>query len=1072
MSGAAVPAPAGLAYAAVLEYARACAETQATGSATQERSYYPALNALFSGFGAQHKPPVTPVSDPAARYGDFPDVACFEKASQACVLPVEVKPPGIELEDLARSEQPRRYARTFGGGLVLLCNLRQFALARLDGERLVIDHRVDVLPGWPPQPTDVQADAGARLGALLRHGWTVRPALNDPAQLAELLAFHAQQMTAILETSEPAQRRLLGPISTALHDGLGMELDRRFLNGTVVQTLVYGLFAAWLEDDFPQSFRWQQAPHALGPGSVASLLHAASDPSVVAGTGLTAALEATARSLSWTDRDQVATALGAGGGRAIEHFYEPFLAAFDPDLRRKLGVWYTPRAVADYQVARVHHELVERLGLADGLADPQAIVLDPACGTGTYLAAVLRFIFDFHLDQGREIDEAARLTAQAARERIIGFEILPAAHVICQLHLGQMLRDEIGAEPGAPLRLYLCNALTGWGTGAAPALPLPGLDADLEAALKVKGEEPVLAIIGNPPYEGYSAAETPDEQLLARTWTEPLYREWKVRKHRLGDLYVRFWRASVSKITDLSDRGVICFITNRKWLAGRSAPVMRQSICERFDAVIVDDLGGDTRQGDATDGSIFTTATAAGIQVGTAIVTAVRAGARGDDAAPAAVATRRLTGTPAGKRAQLEALAAGDLDEGLQPRVVSRATRFRLAGDPVADAPPLDEYFEKVISGVQPVRDEAVLSENRDQLERRMRDYFNFDLSWEVLAERHPGFAVTRARYNGEKVRRRHRENNSRFEDQRLTRILFRPLDARWLYWETRFKLLNEARAELWDLHRLDGQMYLAAPETPRRPGAARCAASAAVPAFESCDPNARALPRLQGAIEAEGVLDVDPEALRGPKPNIADSWLAAARRAGVQGDELAVNDTIFYALAAIMHSPAWAEQLPAEHDDFAGVPLPAERDALVAAAATGRQVVALQDPDRRVEAVTHGVLRDDLRAVGSPNGTGPRRIEQRARNGAGRHIAHSDVVELNDSFGFTGVTADDWAYSTGGFPVLSKWLSYRGDRDLTDDDLTAFGTLARRVRALRSLQTDCDEHHAAALAQRLDTVD
>jgi len=554
---------------------------------------------------------------------------------------------------------------------------------------------------------------------------------------------------------------LLRPLAASLRDGLGMELEDRFLVGTVVQTLVYGLFAAWLETDEPSTFKWQQAPHGLGIDVVANLLHEASSPAVVRDTDLEPHLRAVARVLNWVDRDAFEAQFGAAGGTAVEYFYEPFLAAFDPDLRSKLGVWYTPRAIAEYQVRRVDHQLRTDFGLAAGIADEQAIVLDPACGTGTYLAAVLRHIYLFHIDNGEPAETAARRTLEAAHTRIFGFEILPAAFVVCYLHLHRLLTNELGATDVDQQRLsvFLCNALTGWGEGASPPpLPLPGLEAELQASLRVKGEEPVLVVLGNPPYEGYSAQDNAEEQALAKPWIDPLWPVWGVRKHRLGDLYVRFWRIALRRISELTGRGVVCFITNRKWLNGRSFPAMREDIVRRFDRLIVDDLGGDVRgEHRAGEGSAFSTSTAPGIRVGVAITTAVRTGP-GPTGRVAAVETRTVTGTGRVKRDSLDGFRGVHLDVGFVRRTVSAESRWRLTAEDETDAPGLDEYFDRRWSGVQPVRDEAVTDYSRDALESRMRDYFDFTLSWPELVARHSAFAVERKRYDGEKVRERHRK--------------------------------------------------------------------------------------------------------------------------------------------------------------------------------------------------------------------------------------------------------------------------------------------------------------------------
>lgn len=120
---------------------------------------------------------------------------------------------------------------------------------------------------------------------------------------------------------------------------------------------------------------------------------------------------------------------------AVQYFYEPFLEAFDPELRKKLGVWYTPPEIVQYMVARVDQLLRSDFDRPDGLADPGIYVLDPCCGTGAYLVEVLKTIAATWAEQGEEATIAERLK-QAAIHRVFGFEILPAPFVVAHLQLG------------------------------------------------------------------------------------------------------------------------------------------------------------------------------------------------------------------------------------------------------------------------------------------------------------------------------------------------------------------------------------------------------------------------------------------------------------------------------------------------------------------------------------------------------------------------------------------------------------------------------------------------------------
>ena len=401
----------------------------------------------------------------------------------------------------------------------------------------------------------------------------------------------------------------------------------------------------------------------------------------------------------------------------------------------------------------------------------------------------------------------------------------------------------------------MTNSLAGWGGGGVPGLPLAGLEDQIREALEVKLHEQVLVVLGNPPYQGYSAAESEDERALLEPWIEPLWREWRVRKHRLGDLYVRFWRIAVQRICALTGRGIVSFITNRKWLSGRSAPAMRDEITASFDQMVIDDLGGDVRRGAGAGGSVFHTEIATGIRVGVAITTAVRTGTP-DHEARARVRRRELVGTGQEKRQALERFADQALDRGLTGQPISRASRWRL-GPGGEEVTPLGEYFERFESGVQPVRDDAVTDHDRAALEHRMRAYFDKDLAWGELARRHPAFAVRRVGYDPPRVRERLLARRRRFERDRVVRFAYRPFEERWLYWELEGGLLHRPRPELYPHHGLENQLYLCQGQAVRRPRP-RPMICSSLPCFASVDPDARVLQRrFTSATGADGTLEL-----------------------------------------------------------------------------------------------------------------------------------------------------------------------------------------------------------------------
>ncbi|OOV34789.1 N-6 DNA methylase, partial [Candidatus Synechococcus spongiarum] len=312
-------------------------------------------------------------------------------------------------------------------------------------------------------------------------------------------------------------------------------------------------------------------------------------------------------------------------GEAVPYFYEPFLEAFDPSLRKDLGVWYTPTEVVQAMVARVDNALKQDLGISEGLAAENVVVLDPCCGTGAYLAAVLRRIAANLDGQGLGALAGARVKA-AATERVFGFEIMPAPFVVAHLQVGLTLQelDAPLADDGEQAGVFLTNALTGWEPHTNKPLPFPELEKERDRAKRVKQDKPVLVILGNPPYNGFAGLAVDEERALSNAYRSTR-RVRRPEGQGLNDLYVRFFRMAERRIAEKTGQGVVCFISNYSWLDGLSFTGMRERFLEAFDAIRIDCLNGDVRKGGKTpdgepDGSVFTVkGESVGIQVGTAI---------------------------------------------------------------------------------------------------------------------------------------------------------------------------------------------------------------------------------------------------------------------------------------------------------------------------------------------------------------------------------------------------------------------------------------------------------------------
>ncbi len=1041
---------------------------RSTGQATAEQSYYPAVYTLLTAIGNSGNGPVrhSALQHPAGVEGNFPDVAIYETESRALALPVEVKAANADLRRLASSAQALRYATTFGGGVVLVTNLRQWALAEVDENgHLQIRATVEVAATEAAldAPSTLDLDRlWTQLKMLVADGLVERASQGSPKVLASLLAYHARNMRdAITAAGNPSD--LLASLNEALSRGLHIELEDEHLTPTVVQTLVYGAFAAWLNVDKPQRFDWMQASYRLTVPVFAEILHAALRPTLLRKCDLTPHLKSVERVLRWTDRDRFTKDFD---GDAIQYFYEPFLAEFDATLRSDLGVWYTPKEIADYQVARAHHHVTSDLGISDGLADESVYLLDPAAGTGTYLIAAIDFLCDLHKANGEPESVAAQRALDAMLTRFIGFEILPAAFIICHLHLARRLAQHGAAlDETDRLRVYLTNSLTGWDPDSGPeGLTLfPELETELHDAAIAKQRDPVVVVLGNPPYHGFSSAESDEERAMLKPWVDELMPVWGLRKHRMNDLYVRFWRMSIHRILNLTERGIVSFITNRKWLGGRSYPSMRAAVVNGFHDVWVDDLHGDVHdRSHAGDQSIFTTNIATGIRVGTAIVTAVKR-----DHAVTSEATVMLAdyrGAAADKRELLNQRRNAAMNTGYRPVTVSRASRYRLASDAGDDHPTLDEYFPLFFSGVQPTLEERVMAFEKQTIVDRFKDYFNPQLDWEALIRLHPALgAGARAQAVWSTLRQA-----TVFDAKAVVPFLYRPFDVRYLYWETQPGLLHRHRREMQPYERnVTDQVWLVAPQTRRRAGAARPLASRAVAGYHSVDPDARAFPLYTFALRAADTTDeeglpLDVEASTAAT-TCATEWAEAVARL-LSVDEKSAGETVFFALVAITHSTDWLSSQAAEADEFPMVPLPADANDLRAAAEIGRRITDLMDMRRQVDGVTRGTIQQHLRSIAVADQVAGHQQLIHGRAGVTGGLRDGRDVMWDDQHGWRDVPDEVWGYNVGGFQVLSKWLSYRRETGLTVSDRREFPMLCRRIQAIIDSAPACDRLYASAI--------
>ncbi len=1100
--------------AAVATYLADLGEIRASGAATGERSNYPPLANLLNTVGAMLKPKVVCIAELADSGAGHPDFGLYAAGQLRGSGPkkeqlpahgvVEVKSAAEGVMAPAVREQAQRYRSRYG--LVLATNLREFTLlgrdatgddATLESFQLadseaVFNHILDRASGIP-------SNVAIAFGEYLVRVLSNQAVITNTKDLAWLLASYARDGLARVEASadSPALRHL----RSALEEALGVHFKgprgTRFFHSTLVQTLFYGVFSAWVlwsRQKGPSlgSFRWREANWHLRVPVLRALFSQLSEPGRLKSLGLVELLDWTANALDRVDR--AAFFQRFNEKEAVPYFYEPFLEAFDLDLRKALGVWYTPAEVVRYMVARVDRSLKDDLGLPDGLASSNVIVLDPCCGTGAFLAEVLRRIATNLESKGLGALAGAELK-RAATERVFGFEIMPAPFVVSHLQVDLTMQDldaSLSGEAGERPSIFLTNALTGWEPVEQEPLLIQELEEERDRAGKVKQEAPILVIIGNPPYNGFAGMAVDEERELSKAY-RTTKRVPKPQGQGLNDLYVRFFRMAERRIVGKTGQGVVCFISNYSWLTDLSFPGMRERYMEVFDTIRIDNLNGDKRKtgklapDGSPDPSIFSTrGDPVGIQVGTAIATLVR---QTDHKPCSEVEIRELWGER--KREELSDTADTE-PETLYERITPNpGLGLTFAKTTVSEAwfewPSLPELFPKSFPGVKTSRDTFLVDVDRDRLTARVGDYFNRSLTHEEIARRYPAVMKSTARFDATAVRDALLARGGPNEDG-FIRYAYRPFDTRWLYWEADTKLLDEKRAD-YRTHAFVGNLWISAARHLRRGG---------------LEPQACVTQQMASLHLIERGASMFPAWLRddglpigrvGTGPGIPN--LSAKARRYLDGLGADTRDLYHYVIATL-HDPAYREaNADALRMGWPRVPLPGwpkgtARDATVfrGVADRGLRLTHLFDAGQNTSAGAPGPSYPHISAtIAVPATTADRnmagsdfevtagwghygateavmpgqgRVEERSFTAEERNALGNAVdilgpttfdVYLNDRAFWCNVPRAAWSYRLGGYQVLKKWLSYREgkvlNRPLTENEVSYFSDVARRISAV-----------------------
>lgn len=453
--------------------------------------------------------------------------------------------------------------------------------------------------------------------------------IKSSKKLAQMMAGKARLLSEVIEKAllsdeQNSENSTLQDQMSAFKQILIHDITPKGFADVYAQTIAYGMFAARTNDPTLTTFNRQEAFELIPK----------SNPFLKKLFGYIAGLEVDDR-IKWIVDDLVNIFLACNVEEMLKtygkssktedpiiHFYEDFLSEYDPKLRKHRGVWYTPAPVVNFIVRAVDEILKTEFDMPLGLADTSKTkiklnvqgkmveqevhkvqILDPATGTGTFLAEVIKLIYQkFEGQQGIW----SNYVENQLLPRLNGFEILMASYAMAHLKLDLLLKETgFKATKDQRFRVYLTNSLEEYhqDTGTIFA---NWLSSEANEANHIKRDTPVMCIIGNPPY-AVSSSNASIDQNGEKTWIGKLISDYKKdlneRKINLDDDYIKFIRYGQHYI-DKNGSGVLAYISNNSFIDGITHRQMRKNLLESFDKIYILDLHGSAKKIEtALDGS-------------------------------------------------------------------------------------------------------------------------------------------------------------------------------------------------------------------------------------------------------------------------------------------------------------------------------------------------------------------------------------------------------------------------------------------------------------------------------------
>ena len=1013
----------------------------------REESFYPALaDRLTETARATGKTHVHVTTLPKPTEGGNPDFRLWN-GTDRIVGYVEAKKPTEErLDSIESSDQLKRYRDTFPN--LILTNFLEFRLYR-NGER-------------------VQAVSVGRPFVLNALGTT--PPLENRAELAALLdrfldfalppTFTAESLAVELAKRTRLLREVIGEQFERERNAPGMlsgffEAFQTYLIGSLTpeafadlfaQTIAYGLFAARTRagEGFNRRVAFDNIPHTIG---------------VLRDLFRFISLDDLPAPLAWCVDDLaevlcVADAPGilnhyyrkGKGGDPIVHFYETFLAQYDPDERERRGVYYTPEPVVGYIVRSLHGLLKTEFDQRDGLASDGVTLLDPAAGTMTFVArAAQQAVAEFEEKYGS--GGRADFIRRHVLKNFYALELMMAPYAVGHLKMSFFL-EELGHRLGDDERVpfYLTNTLD---MAELEQSRLPGLSALAEEsrlAGVVKKQTPILLILGNPPYS-YDSSNKGD-------WIRGLIEDYKrVDGEPLGeknpkglqDDYVKFLRFAQWKI-EQAGRGVVGVITNHGYLNNLTFRGMRRSLMQTFEDIYILDLHGnslklETSPDGSPDQNVFD------IRLGVAIAFFVK---RGDQHTEAAIHHAECYGTRENKYTYLDAHDLGNTDW----QEINPASPFYLfvPHDAAFEAKyrefmAVPEIFPLNSVGIVTARDRLTIRWSADEAWDTVRAFSGMEPE---LARQSYALGSDTQEWKVTLAQKDLRDSGPTRKN--VVPILYRPFDIRHTYYTDQSRgFISRPRSEVMR-HMLAGEnLALHVCRQIVSETWQHCFVTNGV--TESCCVSNKTRERgyahplyLYPTADHDDLFAHHEASER--QPNLNPKLVATLAEAH---GRVPSPEDIFHYTYAILHAPAYREQY-AEflRIDFPHIPFTSDSALFAELVELGGRLVAL-----------HLLTSPELDPPTCRfEGDGDAQVARTKAKGF-RYDSDGQRQYINQTQYFGPVPSEVYDSRIGGYQVCDKWLKDRKDRRLELDDIRTYCRLVTALGLTLDIQQAIDRVYA-----------